>query len=357
MIEPAVWCLESLDLEGRLVRVPLHSFPFRIGRLPGLDLTLISDRVSKLQAQIDSVGGSLRLRDLGSRNGTFADGERIVRDFELVEGVILHFADMEFQVVCFQGEAMRMMMDSTAPLSVGLPPSMLRVRRKIRQMMDEENINVIYQPIVTLDGRQTLAYEALSRGCLDGLPTSPLALLDLASDVGQAVALSRMMNLIGVGQFEDGEKLFLNVHPDELEGAGFVNHLEGLLSRAEGFELVVEVPESAITDPGQLRRLQQRLNVYDIGLAFDDFGAGRSRLLELIDSPPDYLKFDRAMITELGSDGAKRRLVEALLQITKEMGVTTIAEGVETAVDARTCQAVGFDFAQGYFYSPRQANE
>ena len=86
MSEPTVWCLEGLDQNNHLVRVPLHSFPFRIGRLPGLELTVVSDRVSKLQAQIDSVNGSLSLRDLGSRNGTFVEGQRIERDVLLEEG-------------------------------------------------------------------------------------------------------------------------------------------------------------------------------------------------------------------------------------------------------------------------------
>lgn len=348
--EPIVWCLEGLDRKGRLVRVPLHSFPFRVGRLPGLDLTLVADRVSKLHAQIDSVDNALRIRDVGSRNGTFVDQHRINGDFELHEGAIVHFGDQEFEIVCFRGDDVTLMMDATAPLDGSVPQSVLTSRKKIQQMLEHQEISPLYQPIVTLDGRSIYAHESMSRGAQEGLPTGPLDLFDLAVNLGQAIELSRMMNLVGVESFDGGGRLFLNVHPEELEGRELVQHLETLCSRAGDLQLVVEVPETAITDPRQLRELRARLHEFDIGLAFDDFGAGRSRLLELFDSPPQYLKFDRSMITALAEDPAKRRLVEVLVSISRDKGVVTIAEGVETKTSATACAEAGFDFAQGFFF-------
>jgi EAL domain-containing protein (putative c-di-GMP-specific phosphodiesterase class I) len=228
--------------------------------------------------------------------------------------------------------------------------SVLTSRKKIQQMLEHQEIFALYQPIVTLDGKGIYAHEALSRGAQDGLPTGPLELFDLAVNLGQAIDLSRMMNLVGVESFDGTGRLFLNVHPEELEGKKLVAHLESLRSRAGDLQLVVEVPETAITDPAQLRELRSRLREFDIGLAFDDFGSGRSRLLELFDSPPQYLKFDRSMIAALAEDPAKRRLVEVLVSISKDKDVVTIAEGVETETAALACAEAGFDYAQGFFF-------
>ena len=190
--------------------------------------------------------------------------------------MILHFGDKEFEVVSFRGEAAKLMMDITAPMNFDVPPSVLKLRKKIRQMMEERKVRVIYQPIVSLDGEETLAHEILGRGDLEGLPSSPAELLRLAGSVGQAIPLSRLMNDVGVEQFGEPGRLFINVHPDELGGLGFISHLVRLRQRASDVELVVEVPETAITGPGQLRELEDNLKDANIKPGFRRF---RSRSL------------------------------------------------------------------------------
>src|SRR4030095_14073352 len=92
------WFLESLVEGGRqLRRVAVHPLPYRIGRRPGLGLTLSSGGVCKAHTEIYVDGGGLRVRDLGSKNGTFLN-RRKVRDSPLQEGDILHFAQLEFRL-------------------------------------------------------------------------------------------------------------------------------------------------------------------------------------------------------------------------------------------------------------------
>ena len=75
----------------------IHSLPFRVGRRHGLELVLPADSVSKMHAEIYALGPGLRLRDLGSKNGTFLN-RALVEDAALGEGDVLHFADFEFRL-------------------------------------------------------------------------------------------------------------------------------------------------------------------------------------------------------------------------------------------------------------------
>ena len=90
----------------------------------------------------------------------------------------------------------------------------------------------------------------------------------------------------------------------------------------------------------------------NVGLAYDDFGAGQARLFELAEAPPDYLKFDRRFVTGLDTAPVERqRLVAALVAAAGELRVKTIAEGVETPEEASACVRAGFSLAQGYHFA------
>jgi pSer/pThr/pTyr-binding forkhead associated (FHA) protein len=96
-IGEAGWYLETVGEGGTLRRVRIHTLPFRIGRRHGLEMVLPADSVSKAHAEIYAIGSGLRLRDLGSRNGTFLN-RALVEDAALGEGDVLHFADFEFRL-------------------------------------------------------------------------------------------------------------------------------------------------------------------------------------------------------------------------------------------------------------------
>ena len=97
----------------------------------------------------------------------------------------------------------------------------------------------------------------------------------------------------------------------------------------------------------------------NIALAYDDFGAGQARLLELAEAPPHYLKFDHRFVSGLDqAPRAKRRLLESLLTLARELLVKTVAEGIETAAEARVCAEIGFTHAQGFHMGrPRPMDE
>ena len=101
-----------------------------------------------------------------------------------------------------------------------------------------------------------------------------------------------------------------------------------------------------------MTRLKAALQDTQIQLAYDDFGAGQAPLLELIQAPPDYLKFDIGLIRDIHLQPPRgQQVIKTLVDIAKDLGIATLAEGVEVAEEAEVCVKLGFELAQGYFYS------
>jgi EAL domain-containing protein (putative c-di-GMP-specific phosphodiesterase class I) len=351
-----LWVLESrIGDEGMLQRTPVQPLPFRIGRAPGLQLVLPSAHVSKLHAEIYSDGLALRVRDLGSRNGSFLNREPIA-EAPIHEGDVLHFGDFEFRVARDpveedagddEGTLVR-----TAPLSRHFSSG----ASQVRQLIDQGAVTMFFQPIVTLPTARVSAYEALGRGRMPGLPESPVELFDVAGQLGPGAQaeLSRLFRRKAVELVRDRPEppvLFLNTHPVELEMPGLLESLEELRTYAPQVDLVLEIHESALAQTDFITWLRARLLEINVGLAYDDFGAGQARLFELAEAPPHYLKFDRRFVT--GLDHApipRQRLVASLVAAARELLVKTVAEGVETAEEGASCVRAGFTYAQGYHF-------
>ena len=350
------WVLESrLGEDGSLQRTPLQPLPFRIGRAPGLRLVLPSSHVSKLHTEIYSAGPSLRVRDLGSRNGTFLNRERVA-DSPLHEGDVLHIGDYEFRVARDVPEPVDYgdegTLVQTAPLSCHFVTGACRVR----ELIDQAAVTMLFQPIVTLPSARPVAYEALGRGRLEGLPESPVELFDLAGALGPdaQAELSRLFRRKAVELVRDRPEtpvLFLNTHPVELELPGLLESLEELRTFAPQVDLVLEIHESALAQTDFISSLRNRLMEINVALAYDDFGAGQARLFELAEAPPHYLKFDRRFVTGLDrAPTSRQRLVASLVAASRELLVKTVAEGVETELEAAACMRAGFSHAQGYHF-------
>jgi EAL domain-containing protein (putative c-di-GMP-specific phosphodiesterase class I) len=357
------WVLESrVGEDGPLQRTALTPLPFRMGRAAGLQLVLPSTHVSKAHAEIYSDGLTLRVRDRGSRNGTFLNRETVT-DGPLHDGDVLHVGDYEFRVTrevveeeCPDAEGTLL---HTAPLS----RHFISGATKVRQMIDQGAVTMHFQPVVTLPGARITAYEALGRGRFPDLPESPVELFDLAGTLGSDVQaeLSRLFRRKAVElvkNMPEPPMLFVNTHPVELERPGLVESLEELRSFAPNVDIVLEIHESALAQTDFITWLRNRMLEINVGLAYDDFGAGQARLFELAEAPPHYLKFDRRFVTGLDSAPVTRqRLVASLVAAARELLVKTIAEGVETADEADACVRAGFSHAQGYHYARPQPIE
>jgi EAL domain-containing protein (putative c-di-GMP-specific phosphodiesterase class I) len=179
-------------------------------------------------------------------------------------------------------------------------------------------------------------------------------LFKIAAVMGAEVKLSQLFRRKAVELARDRPSvasLFLNTHPLELNRPGLVESLEDLRAQAPHMDLTLEIHESALARPDSMAALRDRLSEIGVGLAYDDFGAGQARLLELAEAPPHYLKFDRKFVTSIDTaPSSRRRLLASLVAAARELLVKTIAEGVETEAEAEVCGKLGFTHAQGYHF-------
>ena len=146
--------------------------------------------------------------------------------------------------------------------------------------------------------------------------------------------------------------LFANVDPSELDRLDvLVESLERTHEMAPSSRIVLEISEKAVPRTDEMKQFRERLTALDIGVAFDDFGVGQTRLVELAKTPPDFLKFDISLIRRIHL--APKRLHQMVLTFVKaahDLGISTLAEGIECQAEGETCRQLGFEYAQGYFY-------
>jgi EAL domain-containing protein (putative c-di-GMP-specific phosphodiesterase class I) len=200
------------------------------------------------------------------------------------------------------------------------------------------------------------ATEALGRGTSSDLPEGPWPLFQLAESGDLEIALSRLFREVASNeayQQAPGTTLFLNSHPSELNDIdALLESMSGLTHTKNGLRTVLEVHEDGVSDLGKLRDLQVGLKQMNIGLAYDDFGAGQSRLRELTEVPPDYLKFDMGLIRDIDTaPQVKRNLLAVLAETANASGTTTLAEGVASAGELACCIDMGMSLIQGFYFA------
>ncbi len=342
------WLLSGqLTDDEPMRRIPIDGYPFTVGRSGDQALSIPSPTVSGRHAEILLKDGLLSVRDLGSTNGTFVNGVRVTEDCEVHRGDLVQFAQIVFRLS---------LEDSTPNLKTVQEDSADRALALIQfdKLMTERAITPHFQPIVAVDTRQTFGYEILGRSKLFGL-SDPAMMFGAAAVLNLEAELSRIMRDEGVrvGQrIPGGQLLFFNTHPAEIDDLGVLEFsLRELRELDPHRPMVLEIHEATATQSAQMQQVRSVLDDLCIGLAYDDFGAGQARLVELVDVPPDYLKFDMKLVQGISDASLERQtMVERLVQMTIELGIVPLAEGIESPADHATCLQLGFACAQGFLY-------
>ena len=224
---------------------------------------------------------------------------------------------------------------------------------QLDRIISERAIVPHYQPIVNLANEEPIGYEVLARSNLVGMHGAR-DMFEAAVCLDVEVELSRMFRWEGIrttASLANPPHLFVNTHPKELVEPGLEQSIRAVREVSPDQPITLEIHEAAVTDPASLKDLRSELNDLDIRLAFDDFGAGQTRLVELIEVRPDYLKFDMSLIRDIHLASAERQeMLGTLVRMVNNLGVLPLAEGIECVDEHTTCLQLGFQLAQGFLY-------
>lgn len=343
------WTLQGRpDLTGPVEVVNVAAKPVRVGRCGDVTLRINRPTISSLHAEVFARDGTLWLRDLNSTNGSYVNGTPVIGEMRLERGDLVQFADVAFRVGCVEA-ALGVNSETVATSTYDEALSLVQFDR----LMQHGSVIPHFQPIVSLPDLEVIGYEVLGRSRHYGLE-SPKDMFLAASQLNQEGELSELLRCVGMRDgegIEGNRKLFLNTHPVELVTCGLMESLGQLRKLHPHQPITLEVHEAAATDVTMMETLQHRLTELDMSLAYDDFGAGETRLIQLANVSPDYVKFDMHMIRDIHlASPRQRQLLSTLVAMVREFGSAAIAEGVETDSEHEVCCEIGFEFGQGYFY-------
>ncbi|TWB44836.1 GGDEF domain-containing protein [Nitrospirillum viridazoti] len=243
-----------------------------------------------------------------------------------------------------QGTQGRPTAGSSAPPPAALPAEGGAIALPARWRDVVAHLHPVFQPIVQMRTARVHGHEALLRGWEAAGFASLAALFQAAVDEGALPALEAYIQAAAVAAFLAAGgtaevRLFLNIHP--LAQGQVPPPPQG-----EQVHLVYEttgtgpIPTRAGRDGGDRRGR--------VDIAFDRFGVGVADFQRLLASPPSYVKIDRAFISGVDGDQAKRALLGQLIGSAHALGLATIAVGVETSREFYVCRDLGCDHAQGF---------
>lgn len=346
-VHDATWFLIGRLPDQETTRhIPIHTSPFQVGRSSNMSFCLPNNTVSSLHAELTESGGALFLRDLGSTNGTYINGSRVRGKVLLSPDDLVQFASIPFRVMRKAAASIMATVSEDA-----FDQAMLLVN--FDRLMTDQAVTPHYQPIVTLLDSSIIGYEVLARSRVSGLE-NPAAMFYAAEQLGVQTQLSQMVRLKAVEETARAnapQHLLLNTHPAELAEPGLIESMREIRTLSPQQPLTLEIHESAVTESSAMQALRSELRDLNIGLAFDDFGAGQARLAELSEVHPDYLKFDMSFIRGIHRGPSEKvKMVGALVDMVRQLGIAPLAEGIECVGEHEVCLELGFELGQGFLF-------
>ena len=233
----------------------------------------------------------------------------------------------------------------------------LDIEQELRLALERDELVPYYQPVVSTTTGEVLGLEALvrwehpTRGVL-----APGAFIEVALETGLIVPLGRRVLELALRDLAVWDALgparpwvSVNIDAQQLHLDGFADDVAGVLrdTGTDPDRLKLELTENAFLDLASVEATH-RLRALGVRLAVDDFGTGYSSLHYLRRLPVDVLKIDRSFVEDLSADPQADAVVRAIVELSHTMGLTVVAEGVETAEQSATLAAIGCDASQGF---------
>lgn len=224
--------------------------------------------------------------------------------------------------------------------------------RAVHDLLDRQDVGIVFQPIVELRRRRLHAYEALARRTTSTFASTP-EMFEAAVQAGRVAELGRLHRDQAV-RYCAGHALFLNVEPHEFDFGWLVRPDDPMFRHR--YAVTVEITESVpIKYFSQCHSVLAEIRQKGISLAIDDLGAGFSNIKYISDLEPEVVKLDRDLIAGVHGDTRQYRLLGSLIELCHELDAEVIAEGVETETELHSVIDLGVDYAQGYVFG-RPAN-
>ncbi|MBL9164284.1 MAG: EAL domain-containing protein [Planctomycetaceae bacterium] len=240
----------------------------------------------------------------------------------------------------------------------------LAMESDLRQAIALDQLRVAYQPIVSLQTGRPLAFEALVRWehPLQGL-LPPAAFLPIAEETGLIVDIGTWVLNRACADFASWRRLpgippLAGVHVNVARQQLLVGNLEEVVMSALQRHdvapscLHLELTESEIMhDPDHAAAVLSELRRRGVKIDVDDFGTGYSSLAILHELPIDVLKIDQSFVAKMSQDHCFAALVHAVTTLAQNLGLVTVAEGIETSDQLAMLQTMDCDFGQGRFFA------
>ena len=366
---------ESLESIAQLFGSELHDF--LVGRISSHEfLVLIDDEKEGETAQ----RGALRFKESLSRKQQV---QTVMMDLKcqvvMIEAEITHHPlDALIHTAIHAIELQGSKTPSSELIHVGqksfeIAQASAAINRDLAGAIESKEIYANYQPIVESNTGEIVGFEALARwqhprfGFVSPGVFIPLAernhhIIELGESIlEQSCEFIKIVNSLRRYQGKTALTIHVNLSAAHFYYQGLTAFLEDLIQRysVQPGQLVIEVTESMLM--GIEEEVIHRMEVIkSLGVLFalDDFGTGYSSFTTLCCFPLDIVKLDKSYIDQIEGNDRAKSLVRNIANMAQELGLTTVAEGVETASQARKLKNWNIEEIQGfYFYQPMSAKE
>jgi diguanylate cyclase (GGDEF)-like protein len=255
-------------------------------------------------------------------------------------------------------EAKRSARGRAVPYSAGMIEAASernRLEADLRLAIRDEQFHLAYQPIQNLANDRIVGYEALIRWKHpERGNVSPVNFIGLAEETGLIIEIGRWVLSEACRQaagWPSHQHVAVNVSAIQFRSPSLLAHVSRALadSGLPPHRLEIELTETALVEDGaQIAHCLHALRALGVTIAMDDFGTGYSSLAHLRDLPLDRIKIDRSFVAHARDDKHSLAVVRAVTQMGRDMGIETLAEGVETTDQLALLRELGCGAVQGY---------
>ena len=281
------------------------------------------------------------------------------RDYKLAEHV-LRDADTAMYQAKTRGKACHQVFNPKMHRNAA---KRLKLETDLRLALERQELAVYYQPIISLNTGALIGFEALVRwNHPERNFVSPGEFIPVAEETGLIVPLGLWVMRSACRQFSIWKqkhgihqlKISVNLSVKQFCQPDLIEQIDKILqeTQLDSHSLKLEITESAIVDNAESATLLfQKLRQRKIQLSIDDFGTGYSSLSYLHRFPVNTLKIDRSFVDRIGKDGENSEIIQAIVTLAKQLGMTIVAEGIETPQQKDYLKVLGCDEGQGYLFA------